>query len=170
MYVNNSRIDAFVLKPDADCDIDVSGGIGVKHLLEVPSRQLAHALGAAGKLHRFRLVKHQSPLGDILGQIADALKIAGDAPSGEHDAQIARHRLAQRKQANGAPLYVALGVVDLGIAPNDGLGEERIAAHDGLDAIVERALNQPAHALHFMLKRGQFLSVGFYRMFHKRRS
>ncbi len=61
----------------------------------------------------------ERPLGDVLGEIADALEIAGDADGARRFAQIDRHRLAARDGEDGALLDFALQRVEARVAVDD---------------------------------------------------
>ena len=55
-------------------------------------------------------------LGDVLGEVADALEIVGDVDRGHDLAQILRHRLAAGDHADRLLLDLALRAVDLAVA------------------------------------------------------
>ena len=77
---------------------------------------------------------------------ADALKLAGNTPCGKHDAQIAGHRLAQRKQLDRALFHLALGGVNFGIALDHGLGQLGVAASNRRQRVVDGRFGKAAHA------------------------
>ena len=61
-------------------------------------------------------VERADPLGDVLGEVADALEVVGDAQGADHFAQIDRHRLAARDGQDRLFLDFALQRVDGRIA------------------------------------------------------
>ena len=49
--------------------------VGIEHLFGLREREASHALKPAHQLHRAFLVQNDCPLGNVLGQIAHALKV-----------------------------------------------------------------------------------------------
>ena len=89
--------------------------------------------------------KHQRPLGDVLGQIADALQFGGGLDRRQGLAQIHRHGLAQRQQLQGAVLDLLLDRVDAGVAAHRAFGRVAVAPGDRFDGGGELGLGQAAH-------------------------
>ena len=98
-------------------------------------------------------------LGDIGGVIADAFEVAADLERGEDLAQIARHRLAQRQQADRQIVELAFQLVDLGIALDDAGGERAVAFGDRVDRRGELAFGEPAHLDDHVVEPAQLLVI-----------
>ena len=75
--------------------------------------QLGHVLDAADQLRRLEIaVERDHALGDVLGEVADALEIVADAHGADDLAQVDRHRLAARDGQDRLFLDLALQRVD----------------------------------------------------------
>ena len=95
-------------------------------------------------------------LGDVLGQIADALEIVGQ-PQRPHDlAQIDRHRLAAGDGEHRLLLDLTLQHVDIGIGRHHAPGALDVALGEGIDRIGDLLLGKAAHLRH---ETGELLQV-----------
>ena len=66
-------------------------------------------------------VERHDALGDVLGEVADALQIVGDAQRADDVAQVDRHRLAPGDGQDRLFLDLALQHVDLVVVRDDAL-------------------------------------------------
>ena len=103
---------------------------------------------ALGEADRRLAVQHQRALGDVLGQIADALQFGRDLDRRQGLAQIHRHGLAQRQQLQRPVLDLLLQRVDAGVAAHRAFRRRAVAPGDGLDGGGELGLGQAAHLRH----------------------
>ena len=138
-------VEFFVAIPHDDRLVGIARDIGVDHILDQQQRQMGHARQRVHRPDRRRLRQRDRALGDIGGVIADAFEIAADLQRGNDLAQIARHRLAQRQEADRQIVDVAFELVDLRIAFDDPDGAIAVAFDDNLDRGGQLALRQPAH-------------------------
>ena len=72
-------------------------------------------------------------LGDVLGEIADALEVVGDAQRADDLAQVDRHRLAAGDGEHGLVLDLTLQRVDLGVGADHLLGQLGVAPGERVD-------------------------------------
>ena len=92
------RVEFDVALPDRAGALDVALGVGVEHVLQQFGGDVVHMLEADDLRAAARLAADlERTLGDVLGEIADAFEIAGDADRADDLAQIDRHRLAARR-------------------------------------------------------------------------
>ena len=84
-------------------------------------------------------------LGDVLGEVADALEIVRDAQRADDLAQVDRHRLAPRDGEDRALLDLALQIVDGRIERDHALRERRIAPRQRIDRLGDLLFGEPAH-------------------------
>ena len=87
----------------------------------------------------------ERPLGDVLGEVADALDVARDADRRDRLAQVDRQRLAAGDHQDRVLLDLPLQHVEPRVGRDDGLGERRIAAHERADGVDEHLLGDAAH-------------------------
>ena len=90
-------------------------------------------------------VQREDALGDVLGQVADALEIAGDALCRDDFAQIHRHRLTPGDDHDGALFAFALQDIELLVIGDDRAGGVDIDAHQRPDRDIDQALGHAAH-------------------------
>ena len=77
---------------------------------------IGHVLDAADQLGRREFaVERDHALGDVLGEIADALEIVGEPQRADDLAQIDRHRLAAGDGEDRLFLDLALQRIDVGV-------------------------------------------------------
>jgi hypothetical protein len=120
--------------------------IAVQHFLELGEHHPGHVLDPADQLLRMEIAAdRRHPLADVLGQIADALEVVGDAQRTHHLAQVDRHRLPARDRQHRLFLDLALQRVDRRIERNRALGPLGIAPGQRLDCIGNLLLSQTAH-------------------------
>ena len=91
-------------------------------------------------------------LGDVGGQVADALQLAVDLDHGDEEAQVAGHRLVEREDLEALLLDLHLQLVDCEVADHDALGLLRVALLDGLEREVQALLDHGAQAEHLALQ------------------
>ena len=108
--------------------------------------QIGHVLDAADHLVRMEFAAERDhALGDVLGEIADALEIVRDAQRADDLAQIDRHRLAPRDGEDRPLLDLALQRVDGRIERDDALGELAVAPRQRIDRFGDLLFGEPAH-------------------------
>ena len=84
-------------------------------------------------------------LGRVLGEVADALQVGGNA-DGHHDlAQVARHGLALGDGQDRLFLDLVFQHVDAFVVLDDPVGQRGVAARQRVDGIVELLLDKAAH-------------------------
>jgi hypothetical protein len=105
----------------------------------------AHAGQRLGQADGRLAVEHDGALGDILGQVADALQLGGGLDRRQGLAQIHRHGLAQRQQLQGAVFDLLLHGVDAGITANRAFRRGAVPAGDGLNGGGKLGFRQSAH-------------------------
>ena len=99
-------------------------------------------------------------LGDVLGEIADPLEIAGD-PNGADDlAQVDRHRLAARDRQDRLFLDLALQGIETRVGRNDLMGERRIGGRERIHGVDHHFLGDAAHLGDSTLEQIEVLVVG----------
>jgi hypothetical protein len=76
-------------------------------------------------------------LGDVLGQIADALQIGVDLERGGEETQIAWPPAAERQQARHHAVDLHFHAVDFRLVANHLLGQFPVLIHQGTDAAAE---------------------------------
>ena len=91
------------------------------------------------------LVQHDAALGDVLGVVADALQFAGDLQRRDDLAQVLRHRLAQRQQADDELLGLALQRVHLRVSFHGLAGGLGVAFQHRRAGQRDLALDHAAH-------------------------
>ena len=85
-------------------------------------------------------------LGDVLGEIADALEVVGDAQRADDLAQIDRHRLAARDGQHGLLLDLALQRVDRARRrAMTRCASVGVAVGERVDRIGDLLFGKPAH-------------------------
>ena len=110
------RVDFLVAAPHRHRLAVVAAGIGIEHRLHLAEHQIGHVFDAADQLGRREFaVERDHALGDVLGEIADALQIVGEPQRADDFAQIDRHRLAAGDGQHRLFLDLALQRVDIGI-------------------------------------------------------
>ena len=95
-------------------------------------------------------------LADVLGEIADALEVVGDAQRAHDLAQIDRHRLAARDGEHRLVLDLALQGVDAGVALDHAPGALDVALGERRDRVGDLLLGKAAHLRDHA---GEFLQV-----------
>ncbi len=97
-------------------------------------------------------------LGDVDGEIADALEVGVDLDGGDNRPQVGGHRLMQRQQLEAAVVDLDVQVVDRLVADEHvrrpARGHARSEAGDGLAHALFR---QPAHREQPLLQRVELL-------------
>ena len=141
-------VDLAILVPHRFRQFGVAVGIGIQHLLELAEGGAAHAGQRLGQADRRLAVEHDGALGDILGQVADALQLGGGLDRRQRLAQIHRHGLAQRQQLQGAVFDILLHGVNAGIAANGAFRRHAVTAGHRLDRGRELGFRQAAHLGH----------------------
>ena len=101
------------------------------------------------------------PLGDVLGEIADPLEIAGDADRADDFAQVDRHRLAARDGEDRVFLDLALQRVETRIGRDHLLSERGIRAGERVHRVDDHLLGDAAHLGDAPLEGVEVLVVGF---------
>ena len=98
--------------------------------------------------------------GDVLGQIADPLEIAGDADGADDFAQVDRHRLAARDRQDRLLLHLTLQRVESRVGRNHLMGERGVGAGERVHGVDHHFLGEPAHLRDAALEQVEVLVVG----------
>ena len=99
-------------------------------------------------------------LGDVLGEVAHPLKIAGD-PNGADDlAQVDRHRLPASDRHDRLLLNLTLQQVEPWIGGDNLMGERGVACGKRVDSVDHHFLGQAAHLGDPALEQVEVLVVG----------
>ncbi len=109
-------------------------------------------LASAPELHR--------ALGDVLGQIADPLEIAGDADGADQLAQVHRHRLAARDGHDRHVLDFALQRVEAGVGGHHLVREHGVGVGQRVHGVDHHLLGDAAHFGDAALERIELPVVG----------
>ena len=117
-------------------------------------------------LHRPGRAERDRPLGDVLGEVADALQRRGDLHRGDQHAQVGRHRLAQRDHLHHALLERHLHGVERLVALDHLAGERGVAVLHRLQRLGQQLLAEPAHLRDLRLDLDEVLVEGRYDMRH----
>ena len=104
-------------------------------MLEARHQRLGMVLAGDGK----------RALGNVLGEVADALQVARDLQYRHDMAQVVGHGLTPSDSENGLLLQVALEQVDAAVAGDCRLGELRIATFQRIEALRQQPFRQPPH-------------------------
>ena len=89
--------------------------------------------------------QRERPLGDVLGEVADAFQVGVDLQCRGQKAQVASHRLVERQQTRRQAVDFHLHAVDLRLVADHLLGQFLVLVHQGTNAAVDGGLHQPAH-------------------------
>ena len=116
------------------------------HVGELLEREVAEFGDFVDPLVRRMRVQRDRALGDVRGEIADALELDADAQRAEHLAQVARDRLAQGEHADRARVEFALEFVDFEVLAHHARGDRGVAQQQRVDRAGELRLRQLAHA------------------------
>ena len=106
------------------------------------------------------------PLGDVFGEIADPLKVAGDADGPDYLAQIGRYRLTPRDGHYGELLDLVLQRVETWIGRDDLMGEDRIRVGKRVHGVDHHLLGNAAHLGNAAIEHVEFVVVGFDGVIH----
>ena len=99
-------------------------------------------------------------LGDVLGEVADAFEVAGDADRADDFAQIDRHRLAARDGEDRLLLDLALQRVEARVGRDDLMGERHVGLAQRVHRVDQHFLGDAAHFGDAALERVEILVVG----------
>ncbi len=139
-------VDFLVARPHLAGGLRLQRGIGVQHALELRGDEAAHARDALQRRPRLDLVDQLHALGDVLGEIADALELGGDLRGRKWSGAGHAPAAGAGPAGAGSSSRPRPGSVDLRIARDNGLGQRQIARGDRLDRIRQHVLGKPAHA------------------------
>ena len=156
------RVEFGVALPDRAGALDVALRIGVEHVLQQFGRDFVHVLEADDRARQSRLdADPDRALGDVLGEIADALEIAGDADRADDLAQVHRHRLAARDgEDRRAPRFRAAESRAAGSVATT-CARARVGVGQRVHRVDHHLLGDAAHLGDAALERLEFLVVGF---------
>ena len=116
----------------------------VKRSLQDRTRAVGEHGHRRGSRHRVLVEQVKRPLGDVLGQVADALELAVDLDDGGHEPQVAGHRLVEREDLEALLLDLDLVLVDQHVGGDHLASLGGIALLDGLEGEAETLLHQRA--------------------------
>ena len=155
------RVEFGVPLPDVERPLDVALGVGVEHVLHQFGREFVHVLDADDGARRPAFhADLERALGDVLGEIADPLEIAGD-PNGADDlAQVDRHRLPARDGQRRLLLDLALQHVEPRIGLDHLMGERGVAGGERVHRVDHHFLGDAAHLGDPALEQVEVLVVG----------
>ena len=121
------RVELGVALPHRARALGVALGIGVEHVLQQLGRDVVHVAGGRRSRAAPRFdADLQRALGDVLGEVADPLEVAGDADRADDLAQIDRHRLAPGDGEDRLLLDLALQRVEARVGGDDLMGERGV--------------------------------------------
>ena len=100
-------------------------------------------------------------LGDVLGEIADPLEVAGDADGADQFAQIDRHRLTASNGPDRKILDLALHCIQADVGRDDLMRKHRVGARERIHGLDHHLLGDAAHFGDQALDRIEFPVVGF---------
>ena len=147
--------------PDVERPLDVALGVGVEHVLHQFEREVVHVLDADDRARNAGFdADLDRALGDVLGEIADPLEIAGDANGADDLAQVDRHRLAARDRQDRLLLDLALQHVESRIGRDDLMGERRVGGGERIHGVDHHFLGDAAHLGDSTLEQVEILVVG----------
>ena len=104
-------------------------------------------------------------LGDILGEIADPLEVAGDADGADQLPEVDRHGLASGDRHHGEILDLALQRVETGIGRDDLMRKHRVGVGERVHGLDHHLLGDAAHFGDQPLERVELPVVGLDGMF-----
>ena len=104
----------------------------------------------------------ESALGDVLGEIADALQVRRDAQCAHDVTQVVGHRLTACDHGDDLLFDLALEVVDRLVGLHDVLGELRVAAFERAQRLPEQLFSEAAHLGDLLVEQSKLFLVGFY--------
>jgi len=121
-------------------------GEGVERGAQQLERQF-HRLRQADARHEggFGAVQATRRLGDLLGFVTDALEVGGDLDHRQHQAQVARGRLALGDDVGAFVIELDLGEVDRLVAVDDGVEQVELAAAQALERAAHLRFGEAAH-------------------------
>ena len=101
----------------------------------------------------------QRPFGDVLGEVADPLEVAGDADRADDLAQIDGHRLTPRDGEDRLLLDLALQRVEARVGGDDLIGERGVGLAQRVHRVDHHLLGDAAHLGDPPLESVEFLVV-----------
>ena len=84
-------------------------------------------------------------LGDIDGEVTDALEVGIDLDGGDDRAQVDRHRLVQRQELEAAAVDLDVQLVDRRVAGQHAVDDGRVALDESADGRADAVLGEAAH-------------------------
>ena len=136
------------------------GGVQADQRVDAVAKQklrlLAHQPQVAGKLRR--RIEDQPPhlAGDIHGQVADPLQIVVDLQRGNHEPQVAGHRLVQGERLEALFLDLDLAEIDFLVQPFHLFGQLVVAQLDRPDRLLHLAFDHGAKRQDLLLQFADF--------------
>ena len=156
------RVEIGVALPDLARPLGVALRVGVEHVLHQLGRDLVHVPEADDGARNARFgADLDRALGDVLGEIADPLEIAGDPDGADQLAQVDRHRLAARDGHHREILDLALQRVEPRIGRDHLLREACVRGGERVHGVDHHFFRDAAHLGDPALERVEFLVVGF---------
>ena len=109
---------------------------------------------------RAALADGRDPLGDVLGEVADALEVGRHADRADHGAQVLRHRLALGDQRDGRLVQRTLARVHRLVVGDDALGERVVGADQRAGGGGHHRAGELAHLADQPVDMGEVLVEG----------
>ena len=126
--------------------LGVALGVGVEHVLHQLGGDVVHVAQADDRARHPRFdADLQRPFGDVLGQVADPLEVAGDPDRADDLAQIDRHRLAPGDGENRLLLDLALQRVEARVGGDDLVGQRHVGLAQRVHRVDHHLLGDAAH-------------------------
>ena len=150
-----------VAMPHRDRLVGVALDIGIENLLHHGLIDLRHAWDRVQRLDRRLLGEPHGALGDIGRVIADPLQVVGDL-HGHHDqAQVDRHGLPRRQQADRVLIDLLFHAIDLIVLLDHPLGLFDVAIDQGFDRACDLLFDHAAHLEDLARQQRDLLIVRF---------
>src|ERR1700722_284595 len=155
------RVQLDVALPNGTGALDVALRVSVEHVLQQFGRHFVHMLEADDRPRYARFDPDPDrALGDVLGKVAYAFEIAGDADRAYDFTQVHRHRLPSGDGEDRLLLDLALQGVEAGVGGDDLLREPGVGAGQRIHRVDYHLLRDAAHFGDAALERAEFIIIG----------
>ncbi len=123
----------------------VAADEGVERVAQHALRDVRHPRNVDQFLDRRMRHVALRRLGNVDGEVADALQVGVDLHGGDDRAQVDRHRLVERQQREAAVVDLDVQRVQRTIAGQDARDQVAVAVDQALDREADSFLGEPAH-------------------------